>query len=85
MIKKINKFRLYLLDLPRDIKLIISLAVDSFLCFFTVWISFYLRLGNIVPLENSIFFPTFLSIIIAIPVFYFSGLYKTIFRLDPRS
>ena len=80
MIKKINKFRLYLLDLPRDIKLIISLAVDSFLCFFTVWISFYLRLGNIVPLENSIFFPTFLSIIIAIPVFYFSGLYRTIFR-----
>ena len=33
MNKKINKFRLYLLDLPRDIKLIISLAVDFFYVF----------------------------------------------------
>ena len=80
MNKKINKIRLYLLDLPRDFKLIISLAVDSFLCFLTVWIAFYLRLGELSPLENSIIFPSFLSIIFAIPVFYFSGLYRTIFR-----
>ena len=32
MNKRINKLRLFLLDLPRDIKLIISLAVDIFLC-----------------------------------------------------
>ena len=31
MNKKINKLRLFLLDLPKDIKLIISLAVDTFL------------------------------------------------------
>ena len=80
MNKKINIYREYLLDLPRDIKLIISLAVDSFLCFFTVWISFYLRLGKIVPLDNSVIFPSFLSVVFAIPVFYFSGLYRTIFR-----
>ena len=80
MNKKITKFRLYLLDLPRDFKLIISLAVDSFLCFLTVWIAFYLRLGEFPTLGNYIIFPSFLSIIFAIPVFYFSGLYRTIFR-----
>ena len=80
MNKKIKNFRLYLLDLPRDFKLIISLAVDSFLCFVTVWIAFYLRLGEIPLFENTIIFPSFLSIIFAIPVFYFSGLYRTIFR-----
>ena len=77
---KINEFRVHLLDLPRYTKLIISLTVDSFLCFFTVWISFYLRLGKIVPLGSSIMFPSILSIFFAIPVFYFSGLYRTIFR-----
>ena len=80
MNKKITKFRLYLLDLPRDFKLIISLAVDSCLCFLTLWIAFYLRLGELFPLDNSIIFTSVLSIIFAIPVFYFSGLYRTIFR-----
>jgi len=80
MNKEINKFKLYFLDLPRSFKLIIYLAVDSFLCFLTVWLAFYLRLGDLSQLENYIIFPSFLSIIFAIPVFYFSGLYRTIFR-----
>ena len=80
MKSKINKIRLFLLDLPRDIKLIISLFVDSILCIFTIWISFYLRLGEFLPLQNSMIIPSFLSIIFALPVFYFSGLYRTIFR-----
>ncbi len=80
MNNKINNFRLILLDLPRDIKLIVSLSVDALSCIFTVWISFYLRLGEFLPLQNSIIIPSFLSIFFAIPVFYFSGLYRTIFR-----
>ncbi len=80
MNEKIKKIKLFLLDLPRDIKLIISLAVDSFLCIFTVWVAFYLRIGQFVSLDNIVFLPSFLSIVCAIPVFYFSGLYRTIFR-----
>lgn len=80
MNNRINKIRLFLLDLPRDKKLIISLAVDTFLCFLTVWIAFYLRLGEVVRLNYSILFSSLLSIIFAIPVFYISGLYRTIFR-----
>ena len=74
MNKEINKFKLYFLDLPRSFKLIIYLAVDSFLCILTVWLAFYLRLGDLSQLENYIIFFSFLSIIFAIPVFYFSGL-----------
>ncbi len=80
MNKRINKLRLFLLDLPRDIKLIISLAVDIFLCITTVWVAFYLRLGEFNFSEKTIIFPSLLSIIFAIPVFYISGLYRTIFR-----
>ena len=75
-----NKIKLYFLDLPRFSKLIIYLVVDSFLCFLTVWFSFYLRLGELSRLESSIILPSLLSIIFASPVFYFSGLYRTIFR-----
>ncbi len=80
MNKKINKLRLFLLDLPKDIKLIISLAVDTFLCTITVWLAFYLRYGQFNFSEKAIIFPSILSIVFAIPVFYFSGLYRTIFR-----
>ena len=78
--KKTKKIKLFLLDLPRDVKLIISLAVDSLLCILTVWFSFSLRLGQFATLEKFLIIPSFLSIVFAIPVFYFSGLYRTIFR-----
>ncbi len=77
---RIDNLRLILLDLPKSSKLIISLTVDSLLCIFTVWISFFLRLGEFFPEGYSIFFPSFISIISAIPVFFLSGLYRTIFR-----
>ncbi len=80
MSTKINQLRIFLLDLPRHSKLIISLFVDSLLCILTVWLSFYLRLGVLVNLQSSIIIPSFFSIIFALPVFYFSGLYRTIFR-----
>ena len=54
MDKNIYKLRLFLLDLPRDIKLIISLAVDSLLCIFTVLVAFYLRLGEFPTLKNAL-------------------------------
>ena len=45
MIRK-NNLRIFLFDLPRDIKLIVSLFIDALLCIFTVWLSFYLRLES---------------------------------------
>ena len=76
----IQKFRCILLDLPKSLKIIISILVDSFLCVLTTWLSFYLRLGELVPIQNDLIIPSLISIILAIPVFYLSGLYRTIFR-----
>ena len=73
------KLRLFLLDLPKSAKILVSLLVDSLLCILTTWLSFYLRLGEIFPL-NSLILPCWISIIFAIPIFYLSGLYRTIFR-----
>ncbi|MBO8232351.1 hypothetical protein CU311_06615 [Prochlorococcus marinus str. MU1402] len=42
---RINKLRLFLLNLPREIRLIISFVVDTFLYDKTVWLKFYLRIG----------------------------------------
>ena len=80
MNRKIDNLRIILLDLPRSSKLIISLSIDILLCILTIWISFYLRLGEFFPFGNPMILPSLISIIVAIPVFYLSGLYRTIFR-----
>ena len=79
MNKKFHKTKLFFLDLPKTEKLIISIFIDFFLCISTVWISFYLRIGYF-PLSNILVLPSIASVTIAIPVFYLSGLYRTIFR-----
>ena len=78
--KEIDKIRLFILDLPPFKKIILSLTVDSILCFLTVWLAFLLRLGEIPNQNQLILIPTLIAIFFAIPVFYLSGLYKTIFR-----
>ena len=68
------------LALPRYAKRIIVLLVDISLCVFTVWLAFYLRLGEFVSLWGSAFWAVALSVAIALPTFTISGLYRTIFR-----
>ena len=79
MNRKFHKIKLYFLDLSKKEKLLFSILIDVFLCFVTVWISFYLRIGYF-PFSKVLFLPSISSILFAIPVFYFSGLYRTIFR-----
>ena len=79
MNRKFHKTKLFFLDLPRTEKLILSILIDVFLCISTVWISFYLRIGYF-PFGKVLVLPSIASVIFAIPVFYFSGLYRTIFR-----
>ena len=76
---KFHKIKLYFLDLSKKEKLLFSILIDVFLCIVTVWISFYLRIGYF-PFSKVLFLPSISSILFAIPVFYFSGLYRTIFR-----
>ena len=76
---KLHPIKLFFLDLPKREKLILSIFIDSFLCITSVWISFYLRLG-VLPTRDLLILPSLASILFAVPVFYLSGLYKTIFR-----
>jgi len=79
MNRKFHKVKLFFLDLPKTEKLILSILIDCFLCISTVWISFYLRIGYF-PFGKVLVLPSIASLIFAIPVFYLSGLYRTIFR-----
>ena len=69
-----------LLNLPRSIKTFIAISIDFTCCVFSVWFSFYLRLGNLISLSERGSITLFLSIIISLPIFWIFGLYKNIFR-----
>ena len=78
---KINFIKiLNLTKYPRVIKNFIVIFLDIVISFLSVWIAFYLRIGSIIPYNNSLFVASITSILILIPIFKISGLYKTIFR-----
>ena len=75
-----------MLALPRMFMRALVLVLDAFLCVLTVWLAFYLRLGEFLPLtDTSLWSPrvaVLLSLSIAIPIFIYSGLYRAIFRYN---
>jgi FlaA1/EpsC-like NDP-sugar epimerase len=68
------------LALPRGVKQFVVLLVDIALCILTVWLAFYLRLGEFVSLSMVGFSALAGSVGIALPIFVISGLYRAIFR-----
>lgn len=68
------------LSLPRPLKRGLVLGVDAALCVLSVWLAFYLRLGEFVPLAGAIVWPLLGSFVLALPIFVVSGLYRAIFR-----
>ncbi|MGE5466103.1 MAG: polysaccharide biosynthesis protein [Ignavibacteria bacterium] len=69
-----------ILALPRVAKRIIVLAVDASLCVLTVWLAYYLRLGELQSFSRPLQWAAGASVAIALPVFVVSGLYRAIFR-----
>lgn len=69
-----------ILAMPRVAKRAVAVLVDLGLCVLTVWLAFYLRLGEFVPLSGNALWAVGASIGIALPVFTVSGLYRAIFR-----
>ena len=76
----LQNFALPMLALPRWSKRLVVLAVDSGLCILTVWLAYYLRLGELVPLSGNALWAISVSIGLALPIFVISGLYRAIFR-----
>ncbi|PUE56801.1 polysaccharide biosynthesis protein [Limnohabitans sp. Rim8] len=72
------------LAMPRLAKRSVVMAVDAMLCVLSVWLAFYLRLGEWLPLAGGPFwrpaFAIFGALAFALPVFILSGLYRAIFR-----
>ena len=65
---------------PRYLKKLILLFLDISLCAITVWLAFYLRTGQFVSFFDGPFFIIIISAVIAIPVFYYKGLYHMLLR-----
>ncbi len=76
----LQNFTMPILALPRWAKRFIVLALDSALCVLTVWLAYYLRLGEFVALSGNAFWAVVTSIGVALPIFISTGLYRAIFR-----
>lgn len=68
------------LALPRVAKRTIVLTVDISFCVLSVWLAFYLRLGEFIPLAGRPILAAGGSVLLAIPLLIVSGLYRAIFR-----
>ena len=72
------------LALPRVAKRLVAISVDVSLCVLTVWLAFYLRLGEWVPMQgHETWQPmnaALLSVAVALPIFITQGFYRAIFR-----
>lgn len=68
------------LNLPRYAKQVLAILIDSALCIIATWIAYYLRLDKAILLQGNSLWAAIISITIALTVFWFAGLYRTIFR-----
>lgn len=71
-----------ILSLPRWAKIFVVLTVDTALCITTVWLAYYLRLGEFIYVSSSMWLAVIVSIALALPIFIILGLYRAIFRYN---
>jgi len=84
MIKLLSFLAEWLLGVSRATKQLLVATLDTFLCILSVWLSFYLRLGEFLKFSSNFLTPFIMGIIVsvalALPIFMLSGLYRAIFR-----
>jgi len=74
-----------ILNLPRFAKQSIAFLCDLILCMVCTIFAFYLRLDELVSLNGPALIATFVSIFLALPLFWLMGLYRTVFRYSGYS
>ena len=74
-----------IINLPRYAKMIIAIIIDIGLCILSTWLAFYLRIEQFIQINDVTILAFEISILLAIPIFWISGLYKTIFRFAGSS
>ena len=80
MMRTLSRLAAPALALPRSVKRGMVLTLDAALCVLTVWLAFYLRSGEWVSLAGAAIVAVVASVVLALPVFITSGLYRAIFR-----
>jgi FlaA1/EpsC-like NDP-sugar epimerase len=81
-----SKLAVPVLALPRTAKRIVALMVDLSLCVLTIWLAYFLRLGEFISFTGAsewaqgALWAGAASVGIALPIFIVSGLYRAIFR-----
>ena len=67
--------------ISRLIQKSIVIIIDICSCFFSVWIAYYLRTGEVLYfISINQFYAVILAIFLAIPILTFFGIYREIFR-----
>ena len=85
MMMNIQELSNSLINLPRYAKRIFAIISDIALCFISLWIAFFLRLDKFLGIEGNIIWAALFSILLALPIFWLSGLYRTLFRYSGKS
>ncbi len=80
MMRTLSRLAAPALALPRSVKRGAVLALDAALCMLSVWLAFYLRSGEWVSLAGPAIVAVVASVVLGLPVFITSGLYRAIFR-----
>ena len=70
------------IDMPRAAKILVVLSVDICLCVVSVYLAFYLRLGEFIAPSKSILTASFIAALFALPIFVTLGLYRSVFRFS---
>ena len=74
-----------IINLPRYAKRIIAIIIDLGLCIVCTWLAFYLRLEEFIKINDVTILSVLISILLAIPIFWLTGLYKTMVRFAGSS
>ena len=81
----LEEARKNIINLPRYAKKIIVILTDISLCIFCTLLAFYLRLEQFIQINDVTALAFEISVLLAIPIFWLMGLYKTIFRFAGSS
>ena len=68
-----------ILSLNRYSKRIIAIVNDVICCFLCTWLTFVLRLEQLIPLKEFNLLPVLISVILAIPIFWIFGIIMILF------
>jgi FlaA1/EpsC-like NDP-sugar epimerase len=82
---KLHEVKKIVLNLPRFLKQSVAIVFDLSLCILCTYLAFYIRLDQFIPIKEVMLTTVLVSVVLALPVFWLLGLYRTIFRYSGLS